>query len=302
LYPAATTNNIPFFSIVVPTYNRAGQLENLIESIQKQTFDKNNFEVIVVNDGSTDNTQQILDKNGSYLFISLTLRNSGPATARNRGVEKARGEVIVFVDDDCTLPEYFLEMYFEIFSDKKVAAAGGSVENKVDGIIENAYNDLLKYLLQKYNNQEQVLFLMTNNFCCRKNIFMKYKGFNEKLTIGSEDREFINNLHFNKEKIKFDADIKIQHHHRFTFLSFARHHYKFGKGSYIFYNVISKEKHYSAQHDSLREYMKVFNCMDRGENIFERVKRLFIIIISQVSFLLGYIYASSRKLQNLRRN
>lgn len=87
----------PLVSVVIPTFNRASIIGATIENVLEQTYQ--NIEVIVVDDGSTDATQSRLRAYGDRIRF-ITQANSGPAVARNRGVEAARGEIIAFQDSD----------------------------------------------------------------------------------------------------------------------------------------------------------------------------------------------------------
>ena len=86
----------PLISIIMPTYNRAGYIEEALDSIKKQTF--TDYEIIVVDDGSTDNTKEILDKYEGIRCIYL--EHGGIAGARNTAVKAARGKWIAFLDSD----------------------------------------------------------------------------------------------------------------------------------------------------------------------------------------------------------
>jgi glycosyltransferase involved in cell wall biosynthesis len=95
-------NDRPLVSAIIPTYNRGYTVGRAVESILKQTYE--NIEVIVVDDGSTDDTQEKLKEYGDRIRV-LYQRNSGPGPARNRGIEASRGEIIAFLDsDDVWLP------------------------------------------------------------------------------------------------------------------------------------------------------------------------------------------------------
>jgi len=87
----------PLVSVVIPTYNRAGIISQTIDNVFQQMY--RNFELIIVDDGSTDDTQARLRQYGERIRI-VAQDNSGPAVARNRGVEAARGEIIAFQDSD----------------------------------------------------------------------------------------------------------------------------------------------------------------------------------------------------------
>src|SRR5579875_68243 len=89
-------------SVIIPTYNRAATLGRAIDSILEQTY--SHTEVIVVDDGSTDDTPTVLSRYGERIRV-VVQKNAGPAIARNRGIALAKGEVIAFLDsDDYWLP------------------------------------------------------------------------------------------------------------------------------------------------------------------------------------------------------
>lgn len=96
----------PLVSVVIPTFNRACYLSDAIESVLRQTW--TNLELIVIDDGSSDETRELVSRYGEkiqYFYQS----NSGLAVARNRGLELARGEFILFLDDDDVLLETLIE-------------------------------------------------------------------------------------------------------------------------------------------------------------------------------------------------
>ena len=84
-------------SVIIPTYNRFTFLKNAIDSVLAQTFQE--FELIVVDDGSTDETPKLISSYGNKLRV-ITQANQGPSAARNRGIEAAKGKWIAFLDSD----------------------------------------------------------------------------------------------------------------------------------------------------------------------------------------------------------
>src|SRR5690349_7404305 len=97
----------PRYSIVVPVYNRPDEVDELLASLLTQTY--RNFEVIIVEDGSTTPCDQVIDRYRDRLSIQYFFKpNSGPGPSRNFGFQQARGDYFVVFDSDCILPpEYF---------------------------------------------------------------------------------------------------------------------------------------------------------------------------------------------------
>jgi glycosyltransferase involved in cell wall biosynthesis len=106
-----------FFSVVIPTYNRLPILEKCLKALEQQTLNSDsavaNYEVVVVDDGSTDGTIDWLNNNTLALphVRLLTQAHQGPAAARNLGVEKAEGDTIIFIDSDLVVTECFLQSH-----------------------------------------------------------------------------------------------------------------------------------------------------------------------------------------------
>jgi glycosyltransferase involved in cell wall biosynthesis len=100
-------------SVVVPTYQRASSLPKLIEAFEAQTLPARDFEVIIADDASRDETATVLDELATRGRITLRVvrnaRNSGPAAARNRGWRVAESQIVAFIDDDCVPAPQWLE-------------------------------------------------------------------------------------------------------------------------------------------------------------------------------------------------
>lgn len=109
--------NRPTVSVIIPTYNRADTLPRAIESVIAQTFD--DWEIVVVDDGSADATPQIFESYGARLgdrFVSIRQANGGCSAARNRGIELCRGGYVAFLDSDDEFLPRKLERQLELFA------------------------------------------------------------------------------------------------------------------------------------------------------------------------------------------
>ena len=109
-------------SIIIPTFNGASRIGNCLDSLVKQTTGRD-VEILVVDDGSTDNTANVVRSYSSVRIISQA--NAGPASARNRGAIEARGNILLFTDDDCVPMPDWLEAMLESFQDTEVVGAKG---------------------------------------------------------------------------------------------------------------------------------------------------------------------------------
>ena len=102
--------NKPFFSIIIPTYNRANLISISIESVLKQTF--TDFELIIVDDGSTDNTSEVVGNYTDNRIFYYKKVNEERGAARNYGIKKSCGEYVNFLDSDDFFDANHLEVAY----------------------------------------------------------------------------------------------------------------------------------------------------------------------------------------------
>jgi len=98
-------------SVIIPTYNRKDSLMRTLDSLSRQTYSAERFEVIVVDDGGSDGTDQLTKTTYPFRLLHCRQINQGSAAARNHGAQQSHGDVLVFIDDDMTLrSEYLAEI------------------------------------------------------------------------------------------------------------------------------------------------------------------------------------------------
>ena len=132
----------PYFSIVIPTYNRADKLKQTLESVIAQSF--TDFEVLVMDDGSTDNTEAIVESlHDARLRYDWAPNSGGPATPRNRGINAAQAEWICFLDaDDLWYPNKLEKVHEAIKNNQDLDLI---CHNELMSILETGSKSLLKY-------------------------------------------------------------------------------------------------------------------------------------------------------------
>ena len=126
----------PKISIIVPVYNVEQYLERCVESILKQTVD--NFELLLINDGSSDNSGQLCDElSGKDTRIRvLHIQNGGVSNARNLGIQSSRGEWISFIDSDDYVTEYYLETLLQpVETDETIGFSIGKLHHIQNGVV-----------------------------------------------------------------------------------------------------------------------------------------------------------------------
>lgn len=117
-------------SVIVPVYNVENYIEEMLQSVQNQSFD--DFEVVMINDGSTDKSLQIIERfcQSDERFKCFTKPNGGVASARNKGIDLATGEYVVFYDPDDYIPKDALKKMYKTASSKSAEMVIGVMEEK----------------------------------------------------------------------------------------------------------------------------------------------------------------------------
>lgn len=178
--------DMPLISVVMPCYNNGAYVAQAIESVQKQTFE--NWELVVVNDGSTDKSDEVIsgyartDKRIHY----IKQENKGVSAARNHGVQAATGEYICFLDaDDWFAPEC-LQKVVDNYQEYPECRLFYLKSKIVD---ENKGHRML-WIGYRGNYRNVLVYGMDVKIVIRKADFLQVGGFDEKMRSGFEDWEF----------------------------------------------------------------------------------------------------------------
>ncbi|MGF7185246.1 glycosyltransferase involved in cell wall biosynthesis [Desulfitispora alkaliphila] len=136
------------FSVIIPTYNRAEQLLLTLTSFNLQTYKKDEFEVIVVDDASTDNTKEVVtDFRASYnLVYTNTGINSGRSHARNQGISLAKGQHLIFCDSDFIVCPEFIQIFHDYHR---------KYRNTIISGIPNAWEKAYTQYYSGFNDQQK---------------------------------------------------------------------------------------------------------------------------------------------------
>lgn len=193
-------------SVVIPTYNHSQYLRRCLDSLFQQNYPVHKYEVIVINDASEDDTQEVLDryrKKNPNLHVIMNLENRGAYYSRNRGIDVAKGNIVVFTDSDCILPSNWLQKIEKEFCDPTVLCVQGTQKNGGrwgNSLVEG--EGLIKDL-------KRLERLDTKNLMIRRHL-IQYHKFDENLR-GSGDIDFAINLKKAGINVKYSNDIFVIH-------------------------------------------------------------------------------------------
>jgi len=231
-------------SIIIPTYNRKQSLSSCLDSLLKQDALEDIHEIIIVDDGSTDGTEGVVEEK-KKIFPALKYLyqvNKGPAVARNQGIKAAQGDILLFIGDDIiatpSLVREHLEWHnrYPKINDAVLGYITWSPEIKVTDFMQWLENGgpLLCYPLIKDKTEVDFRFFYTGNISL-KSTLLKQNLFSEDFYYGYEDTELGYRLGKEKDlRILFNKEAIAYHHHYMTIEDFKGRMEKWGKAARVF--------------------------------------------------------------------
>jgi glycosyltransferase involved in cell wall biosynthesis len=222
----------PFCSVVVPTYQRPQALARCLESLAELDYPRDRYEVVVVDDGGTSPP----DVEAFRARLDLTVvaqPNAGPAAARNRGVESARGDLLAFTDDDCRPEPDWLRRLADGYVARPDEATGGRVVNALTRNPYAATAQLIADVGYRQNNEgpPDRAWFTTNNLAVPVAGFRELGGFDPAFRT-AEDREFCTRWVKSGLRMSYDPDAVVRHENDLTLAGFARMNFAYGRGAH----------------------------------------------------------------------
>ena len=272
----------PFISIIICTYNRMEYLPNCLEHLKNQTAKKKFYEIIIINNNSSDKTELICNdyilKNSEINVTYFLEKKPGLSNARNRGIKEAKGDILCFIDDDGFATANYVKTISKYASNinySNYIAFGGKVipcYNKgkepiwiskyISGLVSEVdLGEKVKSFNKKYPAGCNMVF--------RKEFFEKHGGFNVDLHTRGDDKYIFQKLRDNKYKILYLPELKVSH-----FID----DYRLEK------NFIIRLSKIIGQSEAIRL---------KNKNIIFKMMKLFEYLIKwKVSLLLAFIFLS----------
>lgn len=264
------------FSVIFCTYNREKYIYNAMKSIAEQDFSSQDYEIVLVNNNSTDSTESICNqfqKDYPHIVFRYFLEtNQGLSYARNRGVAESRGEILVFVDDDATAFDHYLSSIDILFKEHpSVRACGGPIQpvyevtkpkwlsHYTEQLIGGALYEGVK--VKPFRNGR---YPGGGNSAFRKEIFDIYGLFNVELgrkgtgLIGAEEKDLYDRLTRGKEQFFYLPQMGIYHYipeKKLTEAHFRELTYSIGKSERIRTKAVSENAYRGRFFSELKKWI-----------------------------------------------
>ncbi len=213
-------------SIIIPAYNASATIERTLKALSVQDFTQD-YEVIVVNDGSTDRTADVIR---AFPHVKLiTQENAGPASARNTGAKYAKGGLLCFTDADCVPHPDWIALLEKDFHRSDIAVVCGSYG------IANPESPLSQGIHEEIMFRHHVLMpdfpkvFGSYNFCIKKDVFDSLGGFDTRYRSASgEDNDLSYRLIAAGHKIFFERKALVDHYHTTSVVKYLKEQYRHG--------------------------------------------------------------------------
>ncbi len=210
--------------MVIPVYNRKDFIRQCLESVLRQDF-KGDYEVIVVDDGSTDGTREVLKEFDSQILVHSNQTNRGLTYSRNKGIDLSRGKWVAFTDSDCIVNEDWLKELIKPFTiSSQLAVVGGRIDDPVSKTYWELVNKGANFIARKDRYVREILGC---NMCFRREFLLKNK-FDESLKYAGDEVDLCLKARRQGYRIYYYNSAKVIHYHRTTFRGAIIQAFRFG--------------------------------------------------------------------------
>ena len=222
-------------SIIIPTYNGSARIGSCLDALLLQT-ESRGVEILVVDDGSTDRTADVVQRYGGVRLISQS--NAGPAAARNVGAREAHSEILLFTDDDCIPAPGWLDAMLAPFSSKEVVGVKGTYSTRQNEIaarfVQIEYEDKYRIMAAL----PSIDFVDTYSAAFRRDRFLEMDGYDTSFPVAcAEDVELSFRMSAKGWKMVFAPAAVVSHTHPSTLAGYLKKKYKFA-----FWRVLAVRK------------------------------------------------------------
>ena len=226
-----TQSDLPSVSIVIPVKDRAGELRRCLASLNDLAYPRELLQIIVVDDGSSDDSAEVARQAGARV-VSSGGTGRGPAAARNEGAVAAKGDILAFIDSDCTASREWLAELIPAFNDHRTASVGGLVDGMCTESAVDRYEAVMSSLSlgsreRTGSDGDDTFYLPSCNLLVRRLAFRSVDGFDGTMHVG-EDVDLTWRLRDHGWTIAYLPAGRVFHEHRSTLRSFMSRRFDYG--------------------------------------------------------------------------
>jgi GT2 family glycosyltransferase len=223
--PIESNGSWPLVSVIVCTYNGASWIRDCCEGLSRLEYP--NYEVIVVNDGSTDETIDILN---DYEFRVISTDNRGLSNARNIGMEAAQGEIIAYLDDDAYPDEHWLTYLVTTFKNSDYSGIGGpNISPPGDGFVSECVTNSPGNPVHVLLSDQEAEHIPGCNMAFRKDELQKVGGFDPRFRVAGDDVDICWRVQQNGGVLGINPAATVWHHRRNSVRSYWNQQVGYGK-------------------------------------------------------------------------
>jgi GT2 family glycosyltransferase len=285
--------SLPFISVVVPTRDRSRHLQHCLGALADLDYPRDRFEVIVVDDGGTDALPEPPPRARDIDLTIVRRMHGGPGAARNTGVERARGGLVAFTDDDCMPARDWLRAYAAAAAAHPGRILGGAIQNGVGWNVYSEASQLLVTLLYRHHNSdpEDVRFFTSNNLLVPTDTFRAEGGFEPReIRDTAEDRELLGRLRRRGHGLAFAEDAVVYHRHDLSLPSFLAKHFHYGRGAVYFHRLRQLHGGGATRPLPWSFFVELLRAPVRMHYPSRAVALAALLVLSQVAYAAGFLH------------
>ena len=285
----------PFFSVIVPVYERQKELEECLAALSGLDYPRELLEVIIVDDGSVSPPGQIVAGYSQKMNVRLIVQqHAGPAAARNNGAAHAKGDFLAFTDSDCAPGKNWLKEMASEFARSPDAVIGGHTINRLhENVYSTASQLIIDYLYSYYNAENgRAQFLASNNLALSAAVFHSAGGFDPGFSLAAaEDRDFCDRLLFHGYELLYLPEAVVYHSHFLDLRSFMRQHRDYGNGAFMLHEVRGKRNGKGADSEPVIFYIRLMGYPLLQKKGLRTIPLTGLMGLSQIVNAIGFYRA-----------
>ena len=229
-----------FISVIVPVFNGEQTIAECIQSLLNIEYPDDRYEIIIVDNNSTDNTKKIVEK---YPVKLLSETKRGSYAARNAGIRAAKGDIVAFTDSDCIVDKNWLYGIIKKLDDVEVGGVGGKVIAYNPVTIVERYLASISALDPEFAVKGEKPLIVTANAAYKLETLRKVGLFDDSFTSGG-DWDMSWRVFQQGYKIVYEPDAIVYHKHRSDFKGLFFQEFKYGYGNVKLYKKHAEKNHF----------------------------------------------------------